>query len=127
VPNIKRADELSLKGLRQGDRRGGGARQGRKNHGDDLAGGSFSVSNPGIRGNLFGGAIIAQPNAAFCEWAKIQKRVVVVDVEGQDTMAIHPVMYLALSYDSPDHRRCARQFLSLTGSPRFSKKGEFEV
>jgi len=55
--------------------------------------------NPGIRGNLFGGAIIAQPNVGILRMGEIQKRVVVVDVEGQDTMAIHPVMFLALSYD----------------------------
>jgi len=99
VPNIKRADELSLKGLaRAVDEVAGRARAG-KITADDLAGCSFSVSNPGIKGNLFGGAIIAQPNAGILRMGEIQKRVVVIEVEGQDTMAIHPVMYLALSYD----------------------------
>jgi 2-oxoglutarate dehydrogenase E2 component (dihydrolipoamide succinyltransferase) len=99
VPNIKRADELSLKGLARAiDEVAGRARAG-KITADDLAGCSFSVSNPGIKGNLFGGAIIAQPNAGILRMGEIQKRVVVVEVDGQDTMAIHPVMYLALSYD----------------------------
>jgi 2-oxoglutarate dehydrogenase E2 component (dihydrolipoamide succinyltransferase) len=99
VPNIKRSDELSLKGLARAiDEVAAKARAG-KITADDLAGCSFSVSNPGIKGNLFGGAIIAQPNVGILRMGEIQKRVVVVEVEGQDTMAIHPVMYLALSYD----------------------------
>jgi pyruvate/2-oxoglutarate dehydrogenase complex dihydrolipoamide acyltransferase (E2) component len=99
VPNVKRADELSLKGLARAiDELAARAKAGKINA-DDLAGGTFCVSNPGIRGNLFGGAIIAQPNAGILRMGEIQKRVVVVEVDGQDTMAIHPVMYLALSYD----------------------------
>jgi 2-oxoglutarate dehydrogenase E2 component (dihydrolipoamide succinyltransferase) len=99
VPNIKRADELSLRGLAKAiDDVAGRARAG-KITADDLAGCSFSVSNPGIKGNLFGGAIIAQPNAAILRMGEIKKRVVVVEVDGQDTMVIHPVMYIALSYD----------------------------
>jgi len=99
VPNIKRADELSLRGLAKAiDEVAGRARAG-KITADDLAGCSFSVSNPGIKGNLFGGAIIAQPNAAILRMGEIKKRVVVVEVEGQDSMVVHPVMYVALSYD----------------------------
>jgi 2-oxoglutarate dehydrogenase E2 component (dihydrolipoamide succinyltransferase) len=99
VPNVKRADELSLRGLARAiDDVGARAKAG-KITADDLAGCSFSVSNPGIRGNLFGGAIIAQPNVGILRMGEIQKRVVVVEVEGQDTLAIHPVMFLALSYD----------------------------
>ena len=99
VPNIKRADELSLRGLAKAiDEVAGRARAG-KITADDLAGCTFSVSNPGIRGNLFGGAIIAQPNAGILRMGEIKKRVVVVEVDGQDTMVVHPVMYVALSYD----------------------------
>jgi 2-oxoglutarate dehydrogenase E2 component (dihydrolipoamide succinyltransferase) len=99
VPNIKRADELSLRGLSKAiDETAQRVRSG-KITADDLAGGSFAVSNPGMRGNLYGGAIIAQPNVGILRMGEIQKRVVVVDVAGQDTIAIHPVMYMALSYD----------------------------
>jgi 2-oxoglutarate dehydrogenase E2 component (dihydrolipoamide succinyltransferase) len=126
VPNVKRADELSLKGLAKAiDEVAARAKAG-KITADDLAGCSFSVSNPGIRGNLFGGAIIAQPNAGILRMGEIQKRVVVVDVEGQDTMAIHPVMYLALSYD---HRIIdgvlGNSFLYRVAE--ILEKGEFEV
>lgn len=67
---------------------------------DDLSGATFSVSNPGLKGNLFGGAIINQPNVGILRMGEIKKRVVVVEgPEGEDQMAIHPVMYMALSYD----------------------------
>jgi 2-oxoglutarate dehydrogenase E2 component (dihydrolipoamide succinyltransferase) len=126
VPNIKRADALSLRGLAAAiDDVAARAKSG-KITADDLAGCSFSVSNPGIRGNLFGGAIIAQPNAGILRMGEIQKRVVVVDVDGQDTMAIHPVMYLALSYD---HRIIdgvlGNSFLYRVAE--ILEKGEFEV
>jgi 2-oxoglutarate dehydrogenase E2 component (dihydrolipoamide succinyltransferase) len=126
VPNIKRADGLSLRGLAKAIDDVAARAKGGKITADDLAGCSFSVSNPGIRGNLFGGAIIAQPNAGILRMGEIQKRVVVVDVEGQDTMAIHPVMYLALSYD---HRIVdgvlGNSFLYRVAE--ILEKGEFEV
>jgi 2-oxoglutarate dehydrogenase E2 component (dihydrolipoamide succinyltransferase) len=126
VPNIKRADELSLKGLAKAIDELAQRAKANKITADDLAGGSFSVSNPGLRGNLFGGAIIAQPNAGILRMGEIQKRVVVVEVEGQDTMAIHPVMYLALSYD---HRIIdgvlGNSFLYRV--VELLEKGEFEV
>jgi 2-oxoglutarate dehydrogenase E2 component (dihydrolipoamide succinyltransferase) len=126
VPNIKRADELSLRGLAKAiDDIATRAKAG-KITADDLAGCSFSVSNPGLRGNLFGGAIIAQPNAGILRMGEIQKRVVVIEVDGQDTMVIHPVMYLALSYD---HRIIdgvlGNSFLYRV--TELLEKGEFEV
>jgi len=126
VPNIKRADELSLRGLAKSiDDVAARAKAG-KITADDLAGCSFSVSNPGLRGNLFGGAIIAQPNVGILRMGEIQKRVVVIDVEGQDTMAIHPVMFLALSYD---HRVIdgvlANSFLYRV--TEILEKGDFEL
>ena len=66
---------------------------------DDLMGTTFTVSNPGRKGNLFGGAIISQPNVAILRVGEIKKRAVVVSNGGDDQIAIHPVMYSALSYD----------------------------
>ena len=66
---------------------------------DDLAGKTFSVTNPGLKGNLVGGAIISQPNVGILRLGTIKKRVVVVERDDQDLMAIHPVMYMALTYD----------------------------
>ena len=60
---------------------------------------SSSVSNPGRKGNLVGGAIISQPNVGILRLGTMKKRVVVVEKDGEDMMAIHPVMYMALTYD----------------------------
>jgi 2-oxoglutarate dehydrogenase E2 component (dihydrolipoamide succinyltransferase) len=48
---------------------------------------------------MVGGAIISQPNVGILRTGEIKKRVVVVEHEDEDLMAIHPVMYMALSYD----------------------------
>lgn len=99
VPSIKHADELSLRGVARGiDELAGRARSG-KTTADDLSNTTFTVSNPGLKGNLFGGAIISQPNVAILRMGEIKKRVVVVTKDKEDSIAIHPVMFLALSYD----------------------------
>jgi 2-oxoglutarate dehydrogenase E2 component (dihydrolipoamide succinyltransferase) len=99
VPVIRRADELTVKGIaRAVDEIANKARTGNLTP-DDLAGKTFSISNPGKKGNLVGGAIISQPNVGILRIGEIKKRVVVVERDGEDTMAIHPVMYMALSYD----------------------------
>ncbi len=66
---------------------------------DDLAGGSFTLSNPGREGNLFGLAIINQPQVGILRMGETKKRPVVVEHNGTDAIAIRTVMYLALSYD----------------------------
>ncbi len=100
VPVVRRADELGVRGIvRAIDDLAKRAKTGKITI-DDLSGATFSVSNPGLKGNLFGGAIINQPNVGILRMGEIQKRVVVVDSpDGEDHMAIHPVMYVALSYD----------------------------
>lgn len=99
VPSIKNADALSLRGIAKAiDELAARARAG-KITADDLAGTTFSVSNPGLKGNLFGGAIISQPNVGIVRMGEIKKRPVVVTRDGEDSIAIHPVMFLALSYD----------------------------
>jgi 2-oxoglutarate dehydrogenase E2 component (dihydrolipoamide succinyltransferase) len=99
VPVIRSADELSIRGIARAiDELAEKARDG-KLAPDDLAGKSFTISNPGRRGNLVGGAIISQPNVGILRIGEIKKRVVVVEKDGEDLMAIHPVMQMALSYD----------------------------
>jgi 2-oxoglutarate dehydrogenase E2 component (dihydrolipoamide succinyltransferase) len=100
VPVVRRADELGVRGVvRAIDDLARRARSGKITI-DDLSGATFSVTNPGLKGNLFGGAIINQPNVGILRMGEIQKRVVVVEgPDGEDHMAIHPVMYMALSYD----------------------------
>lgn len=99
VPVIKGAGELTVRGLaRSIDDVAKKARDG-KLAPDDLAGKTFTISNPGLKGNLFGGAIISQPNVGILRIGEIQKRVVIVEHDGEDLMAIRPVMHMALSYD----------------------------
>jgi 2-oxoglutarate dehydrogenase E2 component (dihydrolipoamide succinyltransferase) len=99
VPSIKHADQLSLRGVAASiDELASRARTG-KTTADDLANTTFTVSNPGQKGNLFGAAIISQPNVGILRMGEIKKRPVVVTRDGEDAIAIHPVMYMALSYD----------------------------
>ena len=100
VPVVRRADELGVRGIvRAIDEVAGRARNGKITV-DDLSGSTFSVSNPGLKGNLFGGAIINQPNVGILRIGEIKKRAVVVEgPDKEDQIAIHPVMYMALSYD----------------------------
>ncbi|WP_437575112.1 dihydrolipoamide acetyltransferase family protein [Sorangium sp. So ce887] len=126
VPSIKHADELALRGIaRSIDELAGRAKSG-KITADDLANTTFTVSNPGLKGNLFGGAIISQPNVGILRMGEIKKRVVVVTKDKEDSIAIHPVMFLALSYD---HRIIdgvlANSFLWRVTD--ILSRGEFEV
>lgn len=99
VPSIKHADQLSLRGIASSiDDLATRARAG-KVTADDLSGTTFSVSNPGLKGNLFGAAIISQPNVGILRMGEMKKRPVVVTKDGEDSIVIHPVMFMALSYD----------------------------
>ncbi len=100
VPVVRRADELGVRGIVRGiDDVASRARNGKITV-DDLSGATFSVTNPGLKGNLFGGAIINQPNVGILRMGEIKKRAVVVEgPDKEDQIAIHPVMYMALSYD----------------------------
>jgi 2-oxoglutarate dehydrogenase E2 component (dihydrolipoamide succinyltransferase) len=99
VPVIRNTDDLTIRGVARAvadvaER----ARTGNLTP-NDLSGKTFTISNPGRRGNLVGGAIISQPNVAILRLGTIKKRVVVIEHEGEDLMAIHPVMHIALTYD----------------------------
>jgi 2-oxoglutarate dehydrogenase E2 component (dihydrolipoamide succinyltransferase) len=100
VPVVRRADELGVRGVvRSIDDLAKRARSGKITV-DDLSGATFSVTNPGPKGNLFGGAIINQPNVGILRMGEVQKRPVVIESpDGEDLIAVHPVMYMALSYD----------------------------
>jgi len=67
---------------------------------DELGGGTFTLTNTGSRGALFDTPIINQPNVAILGTGAVVKRPVVVkDQDGGETIAIHSMVYLALSYD----------------------------
>ena len=66
---------------------------------DDLLGGTYTLSNPGPFGTLFTAPIINQPQVAILSMDAVQKRPVVVEENGEDTIAIRPVGVLAHSFD----------------------------
>jgi 2-oxoglutarate dehydrogenase E2 component (dihydrolipoamide succinyltransferase) len=99
VPVVRNADRLSLSGTAMAiDELASRARD-RKLTADDLKGGTFTVSNPGRQGNLYGFAIINQPQVGILRMGEISKRPVVRTLEGEDAIVIRTMMYLALSYD----------------------------
>jgi 2-oxoglutarate dehydrogenase E2 component (dihydrolipoamide succinyltransferase) len=66
---------------------------------DELAGGTFTVTNPGPKGNLFGTPIINQPQVGILRMGQVVKRPVVVEVGGEEAIVIRPMMVLGLGYD----------------------------
>jgi pyruvate/2-oxoglutarate dehydrogenase complex dihydrolipoamide acyltransferase (E2) component len=62
---------------------------------EEVQGGTFTITNPGIFGAVFGLPIISQPQVAILGVGSVDKRVVVVD----DMIAIRPMCYLTLGYD----------------------------
>ena len=99
VPVIRKASEKSVLGLSRAlEDLAARARTG-KVTADELSGGSFTVSNPGLKGNLFGAAIINQPQVGILRMGEIVKRAVVREIDGDDHIVIRQMMYLTLSYD----------------------------
>jgi pyruvate dehydrogenase E2 component (dihydrolipoamide acetyltransferase) len=96
VPVIKHADELSLLGMsRQISDLAERARS-KKLKPDEVTEGTFTVTNPGVFGSLFGTPIINQPQVAILGVGTLTKRPVVTE---DDAIAIRHMMYLALSFD----------------------------
>jgi 2-oxoglutarate dehydrogenase E2 component (dihydrolipoamide succinyltransferase) len=99
VPVVRNADRLSLTGLAAAIEDLSSRARSRKVSPDELRGGSFTVSNPGRQGNLYGFAIINQPQVGILRMGEITKRPVVRELDGADAIVIRPLMHLALSYD----------------------------
>ncbi|MFZ0658412.1 MAG: dihydrolipoamide acetyltransferase family protein [Candidatus Binataceae bacterium] len=99
VPVLKRAEGMSVVGIAREIAALQRKVADRKITPDDLAGGSFTLSNPGREGNLYGFAIINQPQVGILRMGEVKKRPVVIEVDGEDAIAIRVMMYLALSYD----------------------------
>jgi 2-oxoglutarate dehydrogenase E2 component (dihydrolipoamide succinyltransferase) len=95
VPIVRDADRMSLPELEAAiAAQAGKAREGKLTP-DDLAGGTFTISNGGVFGSLMSTPILTPPQTGILGMHKIQERPVVVD--GQ--IVVRPMMYLALSYD----------------------------
>lgn len=99
VPVVRHADRLSLAGLAAAVEDLSTRARNKKISADDLKGGTFTISNPGRQGNLYGFAIINQPQVGILRMGEMVKRPVVRTIGGEDAIVIRPMMHLALSYD----------------------------
>jgi 2-oxoglutarate dehydrogenase E2 component (dihydrolipoamide succinyltransferase) len=99
APVIRRADCLSLAGLAQAIEDLSLRARSKQLVPDELRGGTFTISNPGRFGNLYGFAIINQPQVGILRMGELVKRPVVRSADGVDAIVIRPMMHLALSYD----------------------------
>ena len=118
VPVLKNAGDLNFLGLQRGITDLGERARGKKLKPEDVEGSTFTVTNPGQFGAVFGLPIINQPNAAIMGVGGITKQpLVITDADGNDSIAIRSVVHLTLGYD---HRlidgAVADQFMALVKS-----------
>lgn len=100
VPVIKKADTLSLSGLALAANDLADRARTKKLNPDEASGGTFTITNPGVFGGLFGTPIINQPQVAILCVGTIEKRAkVITSPEGDDYIAIRTMAYFALTYD----------------------------
>jgi len=99
VPVLKQADELNILGIARAVNDLGDRARAKKLSPDDVQGGTFTITNPGIFGSLFGTPIINQPQVAILGVGGVKKRPVVVETKEGDFIAIRSMCYLALTFD----------------------------
>jgi pyruvate/2-oxoglutarate dehydrogenase complex dihydrolipoamide acyltransferase (E2) component len=100
VPVIHRAHELSVEGLAARIRELARRARDRSLSADDVAGGTFTITNPGQYGSIMATPIINQPQVGILDLEAVVKRpVVLTDPQGTDSIAIRPMTILGLSWD----------------------------
>ena len=95
VPVIRYADEKNLLGLSRAINDLAARARSKKLNPDEVQGGTFTITNPGVFGAVYGLPLINQPQVAILGVGGIEKRPVVID----DAIAIRPVCHLTLGYD----------------------------
>jgi pyruvate dehydrogenase E2 component (dihydrolipoyllysine-residue acetyltransferase) len=95
VPVIRNADERNLLGLSRAINDIAARARSKKLNPDEVQGGTFTITNPGIFGALYGLPLINQPQVGILGVGAIEKRAVVID----DAIAIRPICHLTLGYD----------------------------
>jgi pyruvate dehydrogenase E2 component (dihydrolipoyllysine-residue acetyltransferase) len=95
VPVVKNAEEKNLLGIARTINDLAGRARAKKLKPEEVAESTFSITNPGVFGGLFGLPVINQPNVAILGLGTIEKRPVVIN----DAIAIRSMVYLTLSYD----------------------------
>jgi pyruvate dehydrogenase E2 component (dihydrolipoamide acetyltransferase) len=99
VPVVKNADEKNILGLSKTINDLGERARTKKLSPDDVQGGTFTITNPGIYGGLFGTPIINQPQVAILGVGGVKKRPVVVETKEGDVIAIRSMCILSLTFD----------------------------
>jgi 2-oxoglutarate dehydrogenase E2 component (dihydrolipoamide succinyltransferase) len=95
VPVVKHADELNILGLSRTMADLASRARSKQLKPEEVQGGTFTITNPGVFGALFGMPVISQPQVAILGVGAVEKRVVVVG----DAIAVKPRAYLSLGYD----------------------------
>jgi 2-oxoglutarate dehydrogenase E2 component (dihydrolipoamide succinyltransferase) len=96
VPVVKNADEKNLMGLARDVQDLTNRARSAQLTPNDVSGGTFTITNHGTGGSLWGTPIINQPQSAILGIGKFQKRVVVLE---NDAIAVRPMAYLSLTFD----------------------------
>jgi len=126
VPVVKNADEKNILGLSKTINDLGERARTKKLSPDDVQGGTFTITNPGIYGGLFGTPIINQPQVAILGVGGVKKRPVVVETKEGDFIAIRSMCILSLTFD---HRlidgAIADQFMAKVKA--FIEAGQFTL
>ena len=100
VPSIKHAETLNLLGLTQAVKDLAERARAKKLTIDDLSGGTFTITNPGVFGSLYGTPILPVGQVGILDTGAIVRRpMVVAGPDGSEAIAIRPMMYLSISYD----------------------------
>ena len=100
VPVLKNAGDLNFLGLQRGITDLGERARTKKLKPEDVEGSTFTITNPGQFGAVFGLPIINQPNSAIMGVGGIMKQpMVVTDKDGNDSIAIRSMVHLTLGYD----------------------------
>ena len=95
VPVIRNADEKSMMGLCRAIQDLASRARSKKLNPEEVQGGTFTITNPGIFGAVYGLPVISQPQVAILGVGSVDKRVVVVN----DMIAVRPMCYLTLGFD----------------------------
>ncbi|MEO8217232.1 MAG: dihydrolipoamide acetyltransferase family protein [Acidobacteriota bacterium] len=99
VPVLKNADEKNVLGIAKAINDLGDRARSKKLQPDDVQDGTFTITNPGTFGGMFGLPIINQPQVAILGVGGVQKRPVVVETEYGDSIVIRSMAYMSLTFD----------------------------
>jgi 2-oxoglutarate dehydrogenase E2 component (dihydrolipoamide succinyltransferase) len=99
VPVVKHADTLNVIGLGRSIADIAGRARNRRLQPEEIQDGTFTITNFGVFGNIFGTPIINQPQVGILGVGALQKKPVVIERDGEDVIAVRSMMLLSLSFD----------------------------